>query len=71
MRSFIIERKQSMSQLTQCEHCLFYNYDIEFDEYECLINVDQDEAAAYYEDKKPQCPYFRFGDDYTIVRKQM
>ena len=48
-----------------------YTYDEEFDEYICGIDMDEDEAARLFGQKKSVCPYFRFGDEYTIVKKQI
>ena len=48
-----------------------YTYDEEFDEYICGIDMDEDEAARLFGQKKSVCPYFRFGDDYSIVKKQI
>ncbi|MBE7059347.1 MAG: hypothetical protein E7389_00830 [Ruminococcaceae bacterium] len=53
-----------------CEHCLNFVYDEEYDEYICGVDMDEDEAARLFGQKRNVCPYFRFGDDYTIVRKQ-
>lgn len=52
-----------------CEDCMNYFYDEEYECYACAMDFDQDEAE-YFISAKKQCPYFRFGDDYTIVRKQ-
>ena len=54
--------------MTNCEECLYYDYDEEYDEYYCTMNLDEDEVMHRLHSDK--CPYFRFGDDYTIVRKQ-
>lgn len=56
---------------TDCENCINYVYDEEFDEYICGIDMDEDEAARLFGQKKSVCPYFRFGDEYTIVKKQI
>lgn len=53
-----------------CENCMNLTYDEETEEYVCNINLDEDELAHFFESKHKKCPYFRFGDDYTIVRKQ-
>lgn len=47
-----------------------YVYDDEYEDYMCLINLDEDEYARFVSGAGKECPYFRFGDDYTIVRKQ-
>lgn len=55
----------------QCDYCMHLAYDSETDEYYCPINLDQDEIGRYRESKYEGCPYFRLGDDYTIVKKQI
>lgn len=53
-----------------CESCMNYYYDEEWDTYLCTINMDEDEVAKMSFSKYYKCPYFRMGDDYTIVKKQ-
>ncbi len=53
-----------------CEQCLYYTYDDEYECGECSLNFDEDEMQRLISDKYSKCKYFRFGDDYTIVRKQ-
>ena len=53
-----------------CEICMNYYYDEEYDAYLCAINLDEDEVVRISSDSRYVCPYFRMGDDYTIVRKQ-
>ncbi len=55
---------------SDCENCMNYAYDEEYDEYACIIDMDEDDVFALYSNKNKACPYFRRGDDYTIVRKQ-
>ena len=57
--------------MTQCEACCFYNYDEEYDEYICDVDLDEDEMERLRYSGKNFCPYFRGGDDYTIVRRQI
>lgn len=47
-----------------------YYYDDEYDCYACAVNLDQDELGKFMSYSEFNCPYFRPGDDYTIVRKQ-
>lgn len=49
---------------------MHYEYDEEYDCYDCIIDMDEDEILRIYTDKHRGCPYFRPGDEYTIVRKQ-
>lgn len=55
---------------TRCEDCMNYALDTELDEYYCTINLDEDEYSRLMGDSSYRCPFFRIGDDYTIVRKQ-
>ena len=53
-----------------CEYCMNYYYDEEYECMCCAINLDQDELASFMADRFDDCPYFRMGDESTIVRKQ-
>ena len=55
---------------TQCDSCWYYDYDEEFDEYYCMMDLDEDEMARYLSHTTSACPYFEPGDEYKIVRKQ-
>jgi hypothetical protein len=56
---------------TQCDYCLYLAYDEGTEDYYCSLNLDQDEVAKLTYSTHNSCPYFRMGDDYTIVRKQI
>ena len=54
-----------------CDQCINYIYDEEYDEYCCSVDMDEDDYGRMLSsNNKDQCPYFRFGDEYSIVRKQ-
>ncbi len=53
-----------------CELCANYVYDEDAECYECLVSLDEDEMAGFLSRQQRECPFFRFGDEYTIVRKQ-
>ncbi|MBR5410333.1 MAG: hypothetical protein IK104_06925 [Clostridia bacterium] len=53
---------------TQCEECLYGEYDDEYGELVCAVSLDMDELARVSSGEG--CPFFRPGDEYTIVRKQ-
>ena len=55
---------------SQCEMCAYFDYDDDSEEYVCIMNMDEDEAARLYGSAKDNCPYFRFYDEYKIVQKQ-
>ena len=48
-----------------------YEYDEEYDCYVCTENLDEDEMYRFISGDYKECPYYRFGDEYIIVRKQM
>ena len=54
-----------------CETCAFYVYDDEYGAYLCDMNMDEDDCVRIMTDRHYQCPYYRNGDEYAVVRKQM
>ncbi len=56
--------------MTECENCWYYDYDEEYDEYYCMMELDEDEVYRIATQRSGSCPYFRQGDDYTLARKQ-
>ena len=54
----------------ECETCWHYDYDEEYDEYYCKMDLDEDEVYRLYANPKAHCPYSRQGDDYTLARRQ-
>lgn len=59
-----------MSSQNSCEYCMNYSYDEVYDCYTCEVDLDMDEYERFATDSVSNCPYFRGGDEYTIVRKQ-
>ncbi len=53
-----------------CETCWYYDYDEEYDEYFCMMDLDEDEQYRFFSSGANRCPYYRQGDDYTLARKQ-
>ena len=56
--------------MTQCETCCFYNYDEEYDEYICDVDLDEDEMERFLRAAADACPYYKPGDDYETARRQ-
>ncbi len=54
----------------ECETCWYFDYDEEFDEYICKMDLDEDDVYRIMTAKNGLCPYYRQGDDYTLARKQ-
>ncbi|MGI5887771.1 MAG: DUF6472 family protein [Oscillospiraceae bacterium] len=53
--------------MTLCEECAYYVED-EQGSY-CSVNLDEDEAVKFLS-RGQECPYYRNGDEYSVVRKQ-
>ena len=45
--------------------------DDEYGFYVCDMDLDEDETAQFIGGRFQNCPYYRPGDEYTIVRKQI
>ena len=59
-----------MSGQYSCEFCSNYVYDEEYEEYVCVVNMDEDDLARLMQSSYKSCPYFSYGDEYRIARKQ-
>lgn len=57
--------------MSNCECCINYVYDEDYECYECLVNLDEDEMGKFLTSSFDNCPYFRLDDEYGVVRKQM
>ena len=56
---------------TNCDMCVNYIYDEDYECYTCLVNLDEDEMYRFLTGSKAACPYFRLDDEYGVVRKQI
>ncbi len=57
--------------MSNCEECIYYTYDEDYECYTCMMDLDEDELYKFVSGKFSECPYYRQGDEYTIVRKQI
>lgn len=55
----------------ECETCANYCYDEEYEEYLCDVNMDEDEYVRIMTNRREVCPFYRNGEEYRVVRKQM
>ena len=53
-----------------CESCEHYDYDEEYEEYICKIDMDEDEYLQFMSNASRTCPYYKFYDEYKSVQKQ-
>ncbi|MCI6676052.1 MAG: DUF6472 family protein [Clostridiales bacterium] len=60
-----------MKKVANCEYCMNYSYDEDYECYVCEVNLDEDEMAKFITNTFHECPYFHYGDEYQIVKKQM
>ena len=65
-----VPRKEEIV-MSNCETCMNYEYDEEYEYYVCTKNLDEDEMYRFVKGEFKDCPYYQFGDEYQIVRKQM
>ena len=60
-----------MSDQSDCDKCLYYEYDEDYDCYVCSVYLDEDEMARFMQQRSRKCTFYRPGDEYQIVRKQI
>ena len=56
---------------TSCDYCANYVYDEEAEAWYCDVSLDEDEYYRFVSSAYKECPYFRSGDEYKVVRHQM
>ncbi len=64
-----MEKKQKSGG--SCDSCTYYTYDEDYECYGCDMDMDEDEYIRMVTDRHYECPYYRNGDEYLVVRKQM
>ena len=60
-----------MSKGTDCESCAYFIYDEEYEQDVCSINLDEDEFVRFLSDPQYRCPYYKYYDEYKMVRRQL
>lgn len=58
------------NKTTNCEDCMFFDYDEMLDEDICTLDLDEDEMIRFMEHPYSSCPYYKFYDEYKTVQKQ-
>ncbi len=56
--------------MNQCERCAYFAYDEDYDDSICEADMDEDDYARLIS-SRGACPFFRDGDEYKVVRRQM
>ena len=57
--------------MTNCESCMNYVYDDDYECYSCEMDLDEDEMGKFLRGSFDSCPYYQLNDEYKIVRHQM
>ena len=60
-----------LSRTNSCDTCAYCYYDEEYGDNVCDIDMDEDEYIRFLTDRHVQCPNYRNGDEYLVVRSQM
>ena len=54
-----------------CDTCAFLVYDDDYEDYVCDVNMDEDDYSRLLENHHKECPFYRDGDEYKVVRHQI
>lgn len=57
-------------KISCCESCSNYVFDEDFEQYSCMVNLDEDEMYRFLSETNYSCPYYKTDDEYAVVRKQ-
>ena len=67
----VSSRERRSEKMTNCEACAYYSYDEDYECYICEMDLDEDEMLKFLSSTFDACPYYRSGDEYSVVRHQM
>ena len=62
---------QNKMESSNCDTCAYNVYDEDDASYYCEANMDEDDAVRMMERQHRACPFYRNGDEYAVVRKQI
>jgi len=65
------DRRRMQMASGNCDACVNYVYDEDYECYCCLVNLDEDEMYRFLSGTQRECPYFRLDDEYGVVRHQI
>ena len=65
-----MEKKEKKTQQADCENCQYYDYDEEYGDYVCSQVLDEDELVRVMSGGARYCPFYRYYNEYDMVRKQ-
>jgi hypothetical protein len=66
-----MEKKEEQKRKSaDCENCQYLDYDEEYGDYVCTQSLDEDELVRVMQGGASYCPYYRYYNEYDMVRKQ-
>ena len=75
MKRFFYENKRKVKEKSMagasCDTCAYNVYDDDDECYYCEVDMDEDDAVRLSQGQYKECPYYRNGDEYAVVRHQM
>lgn len=54
-----------------CDTCAYLIFDEDEEAWLCDMDMDEDDYGRLMDGREKSCPYYRNGDEYAVVRKQM
>ena len=70
-RISLFKNESEIVMSTSCDFCAYNEYDEDDEAYYCSVNMDEDDMARFMQSSYKECPYYRSGDEYKVVRHQM
>ena len=64
------KKTKKKETVTNCDSCVYYDYNEDVDMFECRVDLDEDEFLAFMTKKTQNCPYYKFYDEYKSVQRQ-
>ena len=55
---------------SNCDECVYYDYDEELEAWCCTMDLDEDEMERFLRGVNDTCPFYRRGDDYETAWRQ-
>ena len=60
-----------MAEQGNCDTCVNFVYDEDYEYYVCDMDLDEDDMVRFLTGNTNSCPYYQLYDEYKIVRHQM
>ena len=54
-----------------CDECAYFEYDEDDEQYVCSADMDEDDYIRMISQNTKDCPFFRNGDEYAVVKHQI